>query len=48
MEAKYNNGIKMSKHLSLKGLRKSESIEQKRKNRKGKIEKDWDFSGEGP
>lgn len=43
MEAKYKNGIKMSKHHTTpKELRKSdfESIEQS-------IEKDQEFSGEG-
>ena len=41
MEAKYKNGIKMSKHPTPKELRKSdfESIEQS-------IEKDWEFSDE--
>lgn len=42
MEAKYKNGIKMSKHRTPKELRKSdfESIEQS-------IENDREFSGEG-
>lgn len=42
MEAKYKNGIKMSKYHTPKELRKSdfESIEQS-------TEKDWEFSGEG-